>query len=94
MGTTLGQLINKVIENLSPDLVDKVNTSVLKQIGTHPGTVLNPQIDIENTLESIRIYDSHDIPSPMYAEQVISLKWLATLDKVRVSKTNSLEITF
>jgi len=94
MGTTLDQLINKVNENLSLDLADKVNSSVLKQIGTHPGLVLNPQIDIENTLKSINIYDSLDIPCPRYEEQVLSLKWLATLDKTKTSKIHSSLIPF
>jgi hypothetical protein len=94
MGTTLNQIMNKVNENLSSDLVDKVISCVLKQIGTHPGMVLNPQIDIDNTLKSINIYDSHDIPCPEYEEQVLSVKWLATLDKTKTSKIHSSGIPF
>jgi hypothetical protein len=94
MGTTLVQLVNKVTENLSSDLANKVNSSVLKQIGTHPGTVLNPQIDVDNTLKSINIYDSYEIPSPQYEEQVLSVKWMATLDKAETSKIHSSAIPF
>ena len=94
MGTTLGQIINRVTANLSSDLADKVNTSVIKQIGTHPGMVLNPQIDIDNTLKSINIYDSLEIPCPQHEEQVLSVKWLATLDKAKTSKIHSSVIPF
>jgi hypothetical protein len=94
MGTTLNQLVNKVCENLSQDLAEKVNTSVLKQIGAHPGVVLQPQIDVDNTVNSIFIYDSVDIPSPLFEEQIISANWLASLDQARLSKFNSYEIPF
>lgn len=94
MGTTLGQLINKVNENLPSDLADKVNSSVLKQIGTHPGMVLNPQIDVDNTLKSINIYDSHEIPCPHYEDHVLSVKWLASLDKAKTSEIHSSVIPF
>lgn len=94
MGTTLDQLVNKVNEDLSSDLADKVNSVVLKQIGTHPGMVQNPQIDLDNTLKSINIYDSQDIPCPQYDEQVLSVRWLATLDKSRTSSIHSSFIPF
>ena len=94
MGTTLNELVNKVCENLSQELAEKVNTSALKQLGAHPGVVLQPQIDIVNTLESINIYDSHDIPNPAFEEQVISANWLASLDQAKLSEYNSQEIPF
>ena len=94
MGTTLNQLVNKVCENLSRDLAEKVNNSALKQLGAYPGVVLQPQIDIINTLKSINIYDSHDIPNPAFEEQVISANWLASLDQATLSKYNSQEIPF
>ena len=89
MGTTLDQLVNKVCENLSQDLAEKVNNSALKQLGAHPGVVLQPQIDIVNTLKSINIYDSHEIPCPQHEEQILSMKWLAALDKTVISKIHS-----
>ena len=67
---------------------------MIKQIGTHPGMVLNPQIDIDNTLKSINIYDSLEIPCPQHEEQVLSVKWLATLDKAKTSKIHSSVIPF
>ena len=94
MGTNLGQMVNKVLENLNPNLQEKVNNSVLKQLGTHPGMVLYPQIDIHNTLLSINIYDSHEIPCPQRDEQVLSMKWMATLDNAKKSKILSSEIPF
>lgn len=94
MGTTLDQLVKKVIEDLNSDLADKVNSAVLKQLGTHPGMVLNPQIDFDNTLKSINIYDSQDIPCPQYDEQVLSVRWLATLDKTKTSRIHSSFIPF
>ena len=94
MGTTLDQLVNKVCENLSQDLAEKVNNSALKQLGAHPGVVLQPQIDIVNTLKSINIYDSHEIPCPQHEEQILSMKWLAALDKTVISKIHSTVIPF
>lgn len=94
MGTNLEQLVNKVLENLNSDLQEKVNNLVLKQLGTHPGMLLNPQIDVQNTMLSINIYDSHQIPYPQPDEQVLSMKWMATLDNVKKSKIPSSEIPF
>ena len=79
---------------MSHDLAEKVNNSALKQLGAHPGVVLQPQIDIVNTLKSINIYDSHDIPSPEFEDEVISANWLASLDRAKLSEYNSQEIPF
>jgi len=94
MGTSLGQLINKVCENLSHDLAEKVNTSVLKQLGAHPAVVLQPQIDVDSTINSICIYDATEIPSPLVGEHILSANWLASLDQARISKYKSHEIPF
>jgi len=94
MGTSLGQLINKVCENLSQDLAEKVNNSVLKQLGAHPAVVLQPQIDVDSTINSICIFDATEIPSPLFGEQILSANWLASLDQARLSKYKSHEIPF
>jgi hypothetical protein len=94
MGTTLSQLVNKITENLSTELASKVHSSVLKQIGTHPGMVLNPQIDTVNTLKSINIYDAHEIPCPQFEDQVLSMSWLATLDTAKISQIRASEVPF
>jgi hypothetical protein len=80
IGQTLGDLVNLVSAELSEEAVTKIMDQCNKTLGIPPFAVTEPVIDITSSLENIEFYSGTEIPRPTAEEDVLSMKWEATLE--------------
>lgn len=81
-GATLSAVLERIEQRVEVDAFQKVITNVTGTLGVPHELLLDYQIDLEPSIDSIRIYRGIDVPRPTSAEGVISIKWLASLDAI------------
>ena len=81
-GTSLSQILEKIEERVELEVFQKVIANVNETLGVPHELLVDYRIDLETSIESIRIYRGLDVPRPTSAEGVISIKWLAALDAI------------
>lgn len=81
-GTTLSAVLKRIEQRVEVDAFQKVITNVSSTLGVPHELLVDYQIDLEPSLDSIRIYRGLDVPRPTTSEGVISFKWLASLDAI------------
>ena len=81
-GATLSHVLEKIELRLEVESFQKVISNVNSTLGVPHQLITNYQIDLEPSIESIKIYRGIDVPRPSAAEGVISMKWLASLDGI------------
>jgi hypothetical protein len=81
-GITLSAVLERIEQRVQIDAFQKVITNVNGTLGVPHELLVDYQIDLEPSIDSIRIYRGLDVPRPTTAEGVISIKWLASLDGI------------
>ena len=81
-GTTLSAVLERIEQRVEIGSFQKVITNVNGTLGVPHELLVDYQIDLEPSIDSIRVYRGIDVPRPTTAEGVISIKWLASLDGI------------
>jgi len=81
-GSTLSNVLEILETRLEVESFQKVINNVNGTLGVPHELITAYQIDLEPSINSIRIYRGTDVPRPSTSEGVISMKWLATLDGI------------
>lgn len=81
-GSTLLDLINLLSERLDKEEFEKVIEVTRKTLKAPSELLTDYQYDLKASLESIKLIKAANIPSPTPALGVISMEWLADIDKV------------
>jgi hypothetical protein len=81
-GATLSAVLEIIEQRVEVDTFQKVITNVNGTLGVPHELLVDYQIDLEPSIDSIRVYRGLDVPRPTTVEGVISIKWLASLDGI------------
>jgi hypothetical protein len=79
-GSTLKDLLNLLRPKLEQSQNAKITDILYRTLGVPVELVSEYQIDLEATLQDIKLLKSVDIPSPEPTQGVISMNWLANLN--------------
>lgn len=86
-GTTLSEILIKIEERVELDAFQKVIANVNETLGIPHELLIDYQIDLQTSIDSIIVYRGLDVPRPTSTEGVISMKWLASLDGITPVKS-------
>jgi hypothetical protein len=81
-GTTLSGVLQRIEQRVDVQSFQKVINNVNETLGVPHELLVDYQIDLEPSIDSIRIYRGLDVPCPTAPHGVISMKWLASLDGI------------
>ena len=81
-GVTLADILGKIESRIESVDFQKVISNVNGALGIPYELVTDFQIDLQPSIDSIKVYRGLDVPRPTTAAGVISMKWLANLDEI------------
>ena len=80
-GTSISEIAKELETKLSENECLKLQVTIQKTLGVPLELISHYQIDLHATLSGIRILSGTDVPSPSIEDGVISMEWLANLDR-------------
>lgn len=80
-GLNFSSLVNCLLSEINSEDHESVLTRILATIQAPPSFYDSFQIDFLSSMESVRIYEVVQIPSPKAVENVLTMNWKSTLEK-------------
>jgi hypothetical protein len=81
LGESIGSLFNLIADKLPLEDARKLAEVVVETLGVPASAVMEPHFDLQASLNSIRLFPAHAVPTPVITPGTSDLKWTAYVDE-------------